>query len=172
MKKRAFICIVSILYLINLQAQDYLNKFYESEIVIDETECEMLYGEVQKHISLYCAISGDTIYKIKSSSVLGDTLQLQRLSLTLCNKSVEWYYVWRKYYKTWYLGDLDYIDNRGIVKTFILFREDPKSVRRYSDYTQTPEFEEYYNIGEKTIDTDIILTFPKFFREIQGVKEE
>ena len=92
-----------------------------------------------------------------------------------CSTNHCWYDKTKQYYDKYFFSTIDKIEKNwslGISKTYKLYRTDPKSVFRYTDHTQNPEFEEYYNIGEKIIDTEIILTFPKLFKEIQGVKEE
>lgn len=154
-------------------SQHYLEGFPKSDKIINKTECIELHGGLEKHIYIDCILNGDTIFNIKAMSVLGDTLKLGYLDLFDNVNDNEWFYSWEKYYKIYFLSKIRKIEkdwNKGFSEAFKLYREDSKSVRRFSDYKQTPKFEEYYNIGEKIIDTDIILTFPKFFKEIQGVK--
>ena len=174
MNKLMYIWII-LLCAINAQAQNYLSRLDKCEKEIYKIEYEKLYGELKKHIYIHCFINGDTIFNIQATSVEDDTLKLRHLTLVDKKNNVEWFYIWSKYYDMYFLSSISKIEkhrNKGITKIYELFREDPRSVRSYSDYTQNPEFEEYYNIGEKIIDTEIILTFPKLFKEIQGVKEE
>jgi len=155
--------------------QGYLNCFNDCDKIISNIDYIELYGEIEKHIYINCVLGGDTIFDIKAMSILGDTLRLAYFDLYDRINDVGWLYSWGKYYDTYFLSSLNKVDknwNKGISKIYKLYREDQKSIYRFSDYTQTPEFDEYYNFGEKTIDTDIILTFPKFFKEIQGVKED
>ena len=156
-------------------AQDYLVQMKKCNKEIYKIEYEKIYGEISKCMYINFSLNEDTLYSIKAESVKDDTLKLKYLTSIDKKNEVEWFYIWSKYYDTYFLSSLNKTDrdwSKGISKIYELFREDPKSIRRFSDYTQTPEFEEYYNIGEKEIDTEIILTFPKFFKEIQGVNEE
>ena len=158
-----------------LNAQDYLVQVEKCDVKLYKIEYEKLYGEISKIMYLNFLLNEDTLYSIKAESVKDDTLKLKYLTLIDRRNGDEWFYSWSKFYDIYFLSSLNKTDkdwDKGISKIYNLYREDQKSIYRFSDYTQTPKFEEYYNFGEKTIDTDIILTFPKFFKEIQGVKED
>jgi len=167
------ILILIVIYTHKVYSQDYISQFQKCEKKIYKIEYEDVFGESKKHIYIHCFYKKDTLYNVKATSVENDTLRLDYLLLIDLKSEDRWFYSWERYYNTYFLSSISIKKKQdsGISNIYKIFRENPKSVYRFSDYTKTPVFEEYYNVGERIIDTDIILTFPKFFKKIQGVMD-